>query len=50
MCETEVTIGQYLAFCDETKANYPCWLDKDGKKPIIYNDAWAGTDNLVARK
>jgi formylglycine-generating enzyme required for sulfatase activity len=45
MCETEVTIGQYLAFCDETKANYPSWLDKDGKKPIIYNDAWAGTGN-----
>jgi formylglycine-generating enzyme required for sulfatase activity len=24
---TEVTIGQYLIFCDETKANYPEWLE-----------------------
>ncbi|MBK9338043.1 MAG: SUMF1/EgtB/PvdO family nonheme iron enzyme [Lewinellaceae bacterium] len=24
---TEVTIGQYLAFCDETKTHYPEWLE-----------------------
>jgi formylglycine-generating enzyme required for sulfatase activity len=27
MGRTEVTIGQYLIFCDETKANYPEWLE-----------------------
>lgn len=29
MSETEITIGQYLAFCKATNANYPEWL-KEG--------------------
>lgn len=34
MGRTEVTIGQYLAFCDETKTHYPEWLEAGSKYNI----------------
>jgi formylglycine-generating enzyme required for sulfatase activity len=34
MGRTEVTIAQYLIFCDETKANYPEWLEPGNKYHI----------------
>jgi len=40
LSETEVTIGQYLAFCKATNSHWPEWLEK-GNKYNIYT----GSDN-----
>ena len=32
--KTEVTVAQYLKFCDETNSNYPEWLEKGNKNNI----------------
>lgn len=37
MSETEVTIGQYLAFCKATNSHWPEWLKK-GNERNIYSD------------
>lgn len=34
MSETEVTIGQYLAFCKATNSHYPAWLEEGSKYNI----------------
>jgi len=41
LSETEVTIGQYLAFCKATNSHWPEWLEK-GSKYNIYtgSDDW----------
>ncbi len=44
MSETEVTIGQYLAFCKATNKNWPEWLE-NGSKYHIYK----GTKDYYAR-
>jgi len=36
LSETEVTIGQYLAFCKATNSHWPAWLEK-GNEYNIYN-------------
>jgi len=35
LAKTEVTIGQYLAFCDETKTHYPEWLEAGNEYNIV---------------
>jgi formylglycine-generating enzyme required for sulfatase activity len=42
---TEVTIEQYLAFCDETKGNYPEWLEQGNSYNIE-----TGTDDYYKKK
>ncbi len=34
MSETEVTIGQYLAFCNATNSHYPKWLEQGNEYNI----------------
>ncbi len=43
LSETEVTIGQYLAFCRETNSHWPEWLEKDN----IFNIN-TGSDNYYS--
>ncbi len=45
MGRTEVTNKQYLIFCDETKGNYPEWLEEGSKYHIV-----TGTDNYYKEK
>ncbi len=45
MGKYEVTIGEYLAFCDETKKNYPEWLEAGSKYNLV-----TGTDDYYKQK
>ncbi len=42
--KTEVTIAQYLVFCDETKSHYPVWLEAGNEYNIE-----TGTDDSYKR-
>lgn len=41
MSKYEVTIGEYLLFCDETKKNYPQWLEEGS----VYNILTGSNDH-----
>jgi len=51
LSETEVTIGQYLAFCKATNSHWPVWLEKGSKynintgSDIFYNKAGMSESN-----
>jgi formylglycine-generating enzyme required for sulfatase activity len=45
LSETEVTIGQYLAFCRETNSHWPEWLEKGNKYNIT-----TGSDKYYSNK
>ena len=45
MGKHEVTIGEYLAFCDETKKNYPEWLEAGNQYNIV-----TGTNDYYKQK
>jgi serine/threonine protein kinase len=52
MSETEVTIGQYLAFCKATNKNWPVWLE-DGSDFNIYkgsSDYYKGNGMIESNK